>query len=91
MPFYDRLLVVLTAGVVVSAMQILGVILVAAMLVVPVAAARESPGRSNGRCYWRFSRPNSRESPASPSRITTDWPLAGPSRWPQSEWTRSRR
>ncbi|WP_115863881.1 metal ABC transporter permease [Halorussus litoreus] len=38
-PFYNRLLVVLTAAVVVSAMQILGVILVAAMLVVPVAAA----------------------------------------------------
>ncbi|WP_135827899.1 metal ABC transporter permease [Halorussus halobius] len=36
---YNRLLVVLTAAVVVSAMQILGVILVAAMLVVPVAAA----------------------------------------------------
>lgn len=37
--FYNRLLVVLTAVVVVSAMQILGVVLVAAMLVVPVAAA----------------------------------------------------
>ncbi|USZ69251.1 metal ABC transporter permease [Halorussus salilacus] len=37
--FYNRLMVVLTAAVVVSAMQILGVILVAAMLVVPVAAA----------------------------------------------------
>jgi len=36
---YNRLLVVLTAAVVVSAMQIMGVILVAAMLVVPVAAA----------------------------------------------------
>jgi len=36
---YKRLLVVLTAGVVVSAMQIMGVILVAAMLVIPVAAA----------------------------------------------------
>jgi zinc transport system permease protein len=36
---YNRLMVVLTAVVVVSAMQILGVILVAAMLVVPVAAA----------------------------------------------------
>lgn len=35
---YKRLLVVLTALVVVSAMQIMGVILVAAMLVVPVAA-----------------------------------------------------
>ena len=38
-PFYNRLLVVLTAVVVVSAMQIMGVILVAAMLVVPVVAA----------------------------------------------------
>lgn len=37
--FYDTLLIVLTALVVVSAMQILGAILVAAMLVVPVAAA----------------------------------------------------
>jgi zinc transport system permease protein len=37
--FYNRLTVVLTAAVVVSAMQILGVILVAAMLVVPVATA----------------------------------------------------
>ncbi|SIQ68172.1 zinc transport system permease protein [Haladaptatus litoreus] len=36
---YNRLLVVLTALVVVAAMQIMGVILVAAMLVVPVAAA----------------------------------------------------
>lgn len=36
---YERVLVVLTALVVVVAMQILGVILVAAMLVVPVAAA----------------------------------------------------
>jgi len=36
---YKRLMVVLTALVVVSAMQIMGVILVAAMLVVPVAAA----------------------------------------------------
>jgi zinc transport system permease protein len=38
---YKRLMVVLTALVVVSAMQIMGVILVAAMLVVPVAAAAE--------------------------------------------------
>jgi zinc transport system permease protein len=36
---YNRLLAVLTAVVVVAAMQIMGVILVAAMLVVPVAAA----------------------------------------------------
>lgn len=38
---YNRLLVVLTALVVVAAMQIMGVILVAAMLVVPVAAASQ--------------------------------------------------
>ncbi|WP_394327304.1 metal ABC transporter permease [Halalkalicoccus paucihalophilus] len=38
---YKRLMVVLTALVVVSGMQIMGVILVAAMLVVPVAAATE--------------------------------------------------
>ncbi len=38
-PVYNGLLVVLTAVVVVGAMQILGVILVAAMLVVPAAAA----------------------------------------------------
>jgi ABC-type Mn2+/Zn2+ transport systems, permease components len=36
---YNQLLAVLTAVVVVGAMQIMGVILVAAMLVVPVAAA----------------------------------------------------
>jgi zinc transport system permease protein len=36
---YNQLLVVLTAVVVVGAMQIMGVILVAAMLVIPVAAA----------------------------------------------------
>ncbi|WP_425492211.1 metal ABC transporter permease [Halovivax limisalsi] len=36
---YERLVVVLTAIVVVGAMQIMGVILVAAMLVIPVAAA----------------------------------------------------
>ena len=38
---YNALLVVLTAVVVVGAMQVLGVILVAAMLVVPVAAASQ--------------------------------------------------
>ena len=38
---YNTLLVVLTAVVVVGAMQVLGVILVAAMLVVPVAAASQ--------------------------------------------------
>ncbi|WP_394350147.1 metal ABC transporter permease [Salinigranum salinum] len=37
--WYNRLLAVLTALVVVGAMQVMGVILVAAMLVVPVAAA----------------------------------------------------
>jgi zinc transport system permease protein len=41
---YKRLMVVLTALVVVSAMQIMGVILVAAMLVVPVAAAAQVAG-----------------------------------------------
>ncbi|ELZ42620.1 zinc ABC transporter permease [Halorubrum californiense DSM 19288] len=41
---YKRLMVVLTALVVVSAMQIMGVILVAAMLVVPVAAATQLAG-----------------------------------------------
>ena len=40
----NRLLAVLAAVVVVAAMQIMGVILVAAMLVVPVAAAMESRG-----------------------------------------------
>lgn len=39
--WYNRLLVALTALVVVAAMQIMGVILVAAMLVVPVAATTE--------------------------------------------------
>lgn len=44
---YERLLVVLTAAVVVAAMQILGVILVAAMLVVPVATV--TPGAPSFR------------------------------------------
>lgn len=39
--FYNRFMVVLTAVVVVAAMQIMGVILVAAMLVIPVAAASQ--------------------------------------------------
>jgi zinc transport system permease protein len=39
--WYNRMLVMLTAMVVVGAMQIMGVILVAAMLVVPVAAAAQ--------------------------------------------------
>ncbi|MFC4437487.1 MULTISPECIES: metal ABC transporter permease [Natrialbaceae] len=39
--WYNTLLIVMTAVVVVGAMQILGVILVAAMLVIPVAAASE--------------------------------------------------
>lgn len=42
---YNRLLVVLTAMVVVSAMQIMGVILVAALLVIPVLTA-SGPARS---------------------------------------------
>ena len=41
---YNRLLAVLTAVVVVGAMQIMGVILVAAMLVIPVAAATSVRG-----------------------------------------------
>ena len=41
---YNRLLAVLTAVVVVGAMQIMGVILVAAMLVIPVAAAATVTG-----------------------------------------------
>lgn len=41
---YNQLLAVLTAVVVVSAMQIMGVILVAAMLVIPVAAATSVRG-----------------------------------------------
>ncbi|WP_348612944.1 metal ABC transporter permease [Halobaculum rarum] len=41
---YNRLLAVLTAVVVVGAMQIMGVILVAAMLVIPVAAAAPVTG-----------------------------------------------
>ena len=40
-PWYNRLMTTLTALVVVGAMQIMGVILVAAMLVVPVAAAAQ--------------------------------------------------
>ncbi|MFW5918222.1 MAG: metal ABC transporter permease [Haloferacaceae archaeon] len=41
---YNQLLAVLTAVVVVGAMQIMGVILVAAMLVIPVAAATPASG-----------------------------------------------
>jgi zinc transport system permease protein len=41
---YNRLLAVLTALIVVSAMQIMGVILVAAMLVIPVAATTSVDG-----------------------------------------------
>ncbi|WP_336135581.1 metal ABC transporter permease [Natronomonas amylolytica] len=40
-PWYNRVMAMLTAMVVVGAMQIMGVILVAAMLVVPVAAAAQ--------------------------------------------------
>lgn len=40
-PWYNRIMVMLTAMVVVGAMQIMGVILVAAMLVVPVAGATQ--------------------------------------------------
>ncbi|MFC4542948.1 metal ABC transporter permease [Halosolutus amylolyticus] len=40
-PWYNRLVAMLTAMVVVGAMQIMGVILVAAMLVVPVASAAQ--------------------------------------------------
>lgn len=40
-PWYNRLMTMLTAMVVVGAMQIMGVILVAAMLVVPVAGAAQ--------------------------------------------------
>jgi len=42
--WYNRMLVMLTALVVVGAMQIMGVILVAAMLVVPVAGAAQISG-----------------------------------------------
>ncbi len=45
--FYDTLLIVLTALVVVAAMQILGAILVAGMLVIPVAAAMQLTGSFN--------------------------------------------
>ncbi|MEF8863157.1 MAG: metal ABC transporter permease [Haloarculaceae archaeon] len=43
-PRYNQLLAVLTAVVVVGAMQIMGIILVAAMLVIPVAAATSVRG-----------------------------------------------
>lgn len=43
--FYDTLLVVLAAGFVVASIYVLGVILVAAMLVVPVAAAMQTATR----------------------------------------------
>ncbi|WP_442905054.1 metal ABC transporter permease [Haladaptatus sp. ZSTT2] len=48
---YNRLLVVLTAVVVVAAMQLMGVILVAAMLVVPVATAAQI-ARSFKQSVW---------------------------------------
>ena len=49
--WYNRVLVMLTALVVVGAMQIMGVILVAAMLVVPVAAASQV-SRSFAGSLW---------------------------------------
>jgi zinc transport system permease protein len=49
--WYNRILVMLTALVVVGAMQIMGVILVAAMLVVPVAAATQL-SRSFTQSIW---------------------------------------
>jgi zinc transport system permease protein len=56
---YNQLLAVMTALVVVSAMQIMGVILVAAMLVVPVAAATPVRGYKRsivgGVCVGLFS------------------------------------
>ncbi len=45
--FYDMVLIVVTALVVVAAMQIMGAILVAAMLVIPVAAAMQVAGSFN--------------------------------------------
>ncbi|GAB7091028.1 metal ABC transporter permease [Halorubrum luteum] len=48
---YDTLLIVLTALVVVASIQVLGAILVAAMLVVPVAAAMQLTD-SFGRMMW---------------------------------------
>jgi zinc transport system permease protein len=49
--WYNRVMVMLTALVVVGAMQIMGVILVAAMLVVPVAAATQV-SRSFSQSLW---------------------------------------
>lgn len=49
--WYNTLLIVMTAVVVVGAMQILGVILVAAMLVVPVAAATQIAGSFRETLY----------------------------------------
>jgi zinc transport system permease protein len=58
-PRYNQLLAVLTAVVVVGAMQIMGVILVAAMLVIPVAAATSVRGFKRsiaaGVCVGLFS------------------------------------
>jgi zinc transport system permease protein len=48
---YNAMLIVLTAMVVVGSMQILGVILVAAMLVVPVAAASQVTNGFRGSLY----------------------------------------
>lgn len=49
--WYNRLTVMLTALVVVAAMQIMGVILVVAMLVVPVAAAAQVAGSFKGSLF----------------------------------------
>jgi zinc transport system permease protein len=50
--WYNRMMVVLTALVVVGAMQIMGVILVAAMLVVPVAAAAQLARSFRAALVW---------------------------------------
>jgi zinc transport system permease protein len=50
--WYNRMTVVLTALVVVGAMQIMGVILVAAMLVVPVAAAAQLARSFRAALVW---------------------------------------
>ena len=75
-PLYKRLMVALTVLVVVSAIQIRGVTLVAAMLVVPVAAATLVARSFNNQSAWRSSPPSLLQSLVSQSPTSTALPPA---------------
>ena len=75
-PLYKRLMVALTVLAVVSAMQIRGVTLVAAMLVIPVAAATLVARSFNNQSAWRSSPPSLLQSLVSQSPTSTALPPA---------------